>query len=75
VTVEQKTGSLFNFLVEDEPLVFYSVNPAMVAQYRRTFHPSGAKDDPSDTETEFHWAPFWGKRLLGIDGWPRRSPG
>lgn len=50
VALEQKTGSLFNFLVEDDLLDLYPVNPVMVAQYRKAFHPSGAKDDPTDAE-------------------------
>lgn len=50
VALEQKTGSLFNFLIEDDHLDLYPVNPVMVAQYRKAFHPSGAKDDPTDAE-------------------------
>jgi transposase len=50
VALEQKTGSLVNGLVEDDLLDLYPVNPVMVAQYRKAFHPSGAKDDPTDAE-------------------------
>jgi transposase len=50
VALEQKTGSLFNALVEDEGLDLYPVNPVTVAQYRKALHPSGAKDDPTDAE-------------------------
>jgi transposase len=48
VALEQKTGSLFNLLVEDDHLDLYPLNPAMVAKYRRAFHPSGTKTDPTD---------------------------
>ncbi len=48
VALEQKTGSLLNLLVEDEGLDLYPMNPAMVATYRKAFHPSGTKTDPGD---------------------------
>jgi len=50
VALEQQTGSLLNLLVEDDRLDLYPINPAMVAKYRRAFHPSGAKDDPTDAD-------------------------
>lgn len=50
VAVEQTTGSLFNFLVDDALLDLYPVNPVTVARYRGAFHPSGAKDDPTDAD-------------------------
>jgi len=48
VALEQKTGSLLNLLVEDPLLDLYPLNPAMVAKYRKAFHPSGTKTDPGD---------------------------
>jgi transposase len=48
VALEQKTGSLLNLLIEDDQLDLYPLNPAMVAKYRRAFHPSGTKTDPTD---------------------------
>lgn len=50
VALEQKTGSLFNFLVDDALLDLYPLNPATVVRYRKAFYPSGAKDDPTDAE-------------------------
>lgn len=50
VALEQKTGSLLNLLIEDDGVDLYPINPAMVAKYRRAFHPSGAKDDPTDAD-------------------------
>jgi transposase len=50
VALEQKTGSLFNFLRDDHLLALYPVNPVTVARSRKAFHPSGAKDDPTDAE-------------------------
>jgi transposase len=48
VALEQQTGSLLNLLVDDAALDLYPMNPAMVAKYRRAFHPSGTKTDPTD---------------------------
>jgi transposase len=50
VALEQKTGSLLNLLVEDDGLALYPINPATVAKYRKAWHPSGAKDDPTDAD-------------------------
>jgi transposase len=50
VALEQQTGSLLNLLVEDALLDLYPINPATVARYRKAWHPSGAKDDPTDAE-------------------------
>ena len=35
-------------LMQYEFLVLYPVNPTALARYRQAFHPSGAKDDPTD---------------------------
>ena len=35
-------------LMQYEFLVLYPVNPKALARYREAFHPSGAKDDPTD---------------------------
>lgn len=49
IAVEQRGGPLIHFLLQHEFLVLYPVNPAQLAQYRKAFAPSGAKDDPSDS--------------------------
>lgn len=49
IAVEQKRGPVVNLLQKYAHLVLYPVPPAMLASYRQTFVPSGAKDDPGDT--------------------------
>jgi transposase len=48
VALEQKTGALINFLLEFDWIDVYPVNPVTLARYRKAFHVSGAKDDPTD---------------------------
>lgn len=49
VCLEQKRGALVYMLTKYEHLVLYPVHPASLANYRKAFYPSGAKDDPKDT--------------------------
>ncbi len=49
LAIEQKRGAMINMLCKYDHLHLYSVPPAMSAGYRRAFHPSGAKNDPGDT--------------------------
>jgi transposase len=48
VALEQKRGSVVNLLLSYPHLVLFPVPASMSAAYRKTFVPSGAKDDPSD---------------------------
>lgn len=48
VTCELKKGPLVYALEQHDQIVIFPVNPATVAQFRRAFTFSGAKDDPSD---------------------------
>ena len=48
VALEQKRGPVVNLLLQHAHLVLYPVPPSMLAAYRQTFVPSGAKDDPGD---------------------------
>lgn len=50
VALEQKTGALINFLLEFDWIDVYPVNPVTLARYRKAFHVSGAKDDPTDAD-------------------------
>lgn len=50
VCLEQSRGALIYQLSVYPELVLYPVHPQTVAHYRRAWHPSGAKDDPLDTE-------------------------
>ena len=48
VALEQKRGSVVNLLLPYPHLVLFPVPASMSAGYRKTFVPSGAKDDPAD---------------------------
>lgn len=50
VCLELTKGPLVYALMKYPHLVGIPVNPAGLAQYRKTFTPSGAKDDPTDAE-------------------------
>jgi transposase len=50
VALEQSRGALFYALMGYDFLVLYPVNPKSLAKYREAFYPSGAKDDPTDTD-------------------------
>lgn len=48
VALEQKRGSVVNLLLAYPHLVLFPVPASMSSSYRKTFVPSGAKDDPGD---------------------------
>jgi transposase len=48
VALEQKRGSVVNLLLPYAHLVLFPVPASMSSSYRKTFVPSGAKDDPGD---------------------------
>ena len=48
VALEQKRGSVVNLLLPYAHLVLFPIPASMSASYRKTFVPSGAKDDPTD---------------------------
>ena len=48
LAIEQRRGAVIHALMQYEFLVLYPVNPKALARYREAFHPSGAKDDPTD---------------------------
>jgi transposase len=48
VVLETARGPIVSALLEYDFFVIFPVNPASLAKYRRTFTPSGAKDDPTD---------------------------
>jgi len=50
VALEQSRGALLFALTKYVHLILYPINPARLAHYRKSFRPSGAKDDPSDAE-------------------------
>jgi hypothetical protein len=48
VALEQSRGPLVFMLSKHAHLVLFPVHPAAAANYRKSFRPSGAKDDPHD---------------------------
>lgn len=48
IATEQSRGALIHLLMEYDFIVLYNINPATCAQYRKTWKPSRAKDDPTD---------------------------
>lgn len=50
IAVEQKRGALIYALMHVDFLHLYPVNPQTLAQFRKAFYPSGAKDDPVDAD-------------------------
>src|SRR5215475_16226630 len=46
--LEQSRGSLIFMLTKYEHLVIFPVHPTVLVNYRKSFRPSGAKNDPSD---------------------------
>jgi transposase len=48
VVLEQSRGALLYALMSCDFLVLFPVNPQSLANYRKAFNPSGAKDDPGD---------------------------
>lgn len=48
IVCELKKGPLIYALAKYDHLVLFTVNPSAVANYRKAFTPSGAKNDPTD---------------------------
>jgi hypothetical protein len=48
VALEQSRGPLVFALTKYDHLVIFPVHPTTLVNYRKSFRPSGAKDDPSD---------------------------
>ena len=48
VALEQSRGALVFMLTKYEQLVIFPVHPTVLVNYRKSFRPSGAKDDGSD---------------------------
>jgi len=48
VALEQSRGPLVFMLTKYEHLIIFPIHPTVLVNYRKSFRPSGAKDDPSD---------------------------
>jgi len=51
VALEQSRGALLFALTKYEHLILFPIHPARLAHYRKSFRPSGAKDDPTECGT------------------------
>jgi transposase len=51
VILEQSRGALVYMLCKYPHLTLFPIHPTTAARYRETFAPSGAKSDPSDTDS------------------------
>ncbi len=49
VAIEQRKGAVMHALLQYDCFVLYPINPKALAQYRKVFRTSGAKDDPLDS--------------------------
>jgi transposase len=50
VVIEQSRGAVLYALMGCDFVELYPINPQSMANYRKTFYPSGAKSDPADAE-------------------------
>jgi transposase len=50
VCLEQSRGPLIYALLKYDFFVLFPINPKTLAKYREAFSPSGAKDDPTDSD-------------------------
>lgn len=50
IAVELSKGPIINVLQKYDFFVLYPIDPSTLAHHRKTFTPSGAKDDPTDAE-------------------------
>ena len=50
VALELSKGPIVSALQKYDFFVIFPIDPTMLANYRKTFTPSGAKDDPTDAE-------------------------
>lgn len=48
IAIEQTKGALVNSLLEHDDVIIYPINPAALANYRKSFAHGGGKNDPSD---------------------------
>src|SRR5262245_36122602 len=48
VALEQSRGALVFMLTKYDHLVIFPVHPTVLVNYRKSFRPSGGKDDPRD---------------------------
>ena len=66
VALEQSRGPLVCMLSKYAHLVLFPVHPTSLADYRKTWRPSGAKDDPQDGDLLLDLLERHGERLRAL---------
>jgi transposase len=67
VAIEQSHGPALYALLKYDFLVIYPVNPRSLADYRRAFNVSGAKDDPRDADLLSEMVSLHADRLRALE--------
>lgn len=67
VAIEQSRGPALYALLKYDFLVIYPVNPRSLADYRRAFNVSGAKDDPRDGDLLAEMVSLHADRLRALE--------
>ena len=67
ISCELKKGPLVHALLKYDHLVLFTINPSSVANYRKTFSHSGAKDDPTDALIQVEMLRLFMDKLYKIE--------
>jgi len=67
VAVELSKGPIVYALQKYDFIVIFPINPTTLAGYRTAFHPSGAKDDPTDAELAMDLMRRYPRRLKPLN--------
>jgi transposase len=63
VAIEQTKGAVIHALLGYDFVHIFRINPKSLADYRKAFSPSGAKDDPTDAEYLLEWVEMHRNRI------------
>jgi transposase len=63
VAIEQTKGAVIHALLGYDFVHIFRINPKSLADYRKAFSPSGAKDDPTDAEYLLEWVEIHRNRI------------
>ena len=66
IAIEQSKGALINSLQQYHDVVIYPINPAALANYRKSFAHGGGKNDPSDAQLLAQYLQHYRSRLLPL---------
>jgi len=63
IAIEQTKGAVIHALLGYEFVHVFRINPKSLADYRKAFSPSGAKDDPTDADYLLEWVELHRDRI------------